>query len=377
MKTAIKFKPSKPSDFSKVLKSRVNQYFQDNKISPLANTEMHIKTFILLSFWGLTYYGIVFSGITYPNAYFLWMFMGFIIALVTTNIGHDVIHGAYTHNKTAKFWLEMTFNLNGASAYMWKAMHNIAHHTYTNIHGHDEDISPVPVLRLSPDADHKPIHRFQHIYAFFFYFLGTFTWVFIKDYVKFFQNSVGNYSGKKHPTKEYFFLFFYKFLYYTLFIVLPIYLTPQAWYYTFGGFVLMHLVSGFYLAIVFMLAHAVEQVHFPKPASTGVIENDWFIHQLATTANFATDSKLAAILTGGLNQQVEHHLFPGICSIHYQPLSKIVRQTAEEYHIPYYDNPSFLSALTSHVKFLRKIGNEVHYKHKPSFKPGMNLSVVK
>ncbi|MBX7241222.1 MAG: acyl-CoA desaturase [Bacteroidia bacterium] len=375
MKKTLRFKAKNSSQFSSVLKQRVAEYFKDKPSGTKANTQMHIKTAFLMLMWISNYLLIISGVVSYPFSFLVWAFMGVSIALVTTNIGHDAIHGAYTRNDTLKFILELTFNLNGASAYMWRAMHNTAHHTYTNIHGYDEDISPVPVLRLSPEAELKPIHRYQHIYAPIFYFIGTLSWVFIKDYVKFFKNEVGNINNVPHKPSEYVNLFLYKGLYYTLYIGLPLFLLPQPWYITMLGFLAMHMVSGFYLAIVFMLAHAVEDVHFPVPEATGVVENDWFIHQMYTTANFASDSRIASFLTGGLNQQVEHHLFSTTCSIHYRPLSKIVRQTAEEFGVPYYDAPTFWSALVSHFKFLKAMGREKDYSPKHQFTPGVVSAV--
>lgn len=127
----------------------------------------------------------------------------------------------------------------------------------------------------------------------------------------------------------------------------------------------MHVFAGFYLAIIFMLAHAIEDVHFPKPEPSGSLENDWFVHQMCTTANFCAGSRLAAFLSGGLNQQVEHHLFPNICSVHYPEMKKIVQETAEEFGIPYYNKPSFYSAIRSHVSFLKKMGRIKDYAPQP------------
>jgi linoleoyl-CoA desaturase len=219
----------------------------------------------------------------------------------------------------------------------------------------------VSAIRLSPSAELKPYHRYQHIYTFFLYSLATLSWLFSKDYVKFFENKVGNFSNRKHPKEEYFYLFFYKACCYTIFLVIPILVLDHPWYYTVAGFILCHLVAGFYLAIVFALAHEVEDVHFPLPQMNGTVENEWLMHQLYTTANFCTGSQVAAFLTGGLNQQVEHHLFPNICTIHYPALAKIVQETAREFNLPYYDKPSFLSALKSHYTFLKKMGREKDY----------------
>lgn len=358
MAVALKFKNTQNVEFSKVLRSRVRAYFTETNQSVYANGAMYVKTGILLTLWIGSLVLLLTNVLPLWAMYINWAFLGFTISMVCINIGHDAIHGAFSKHKWVNNLFSHTFNLNGASAYMWRNMHNVAHHTYTNVDGYDEDIAPVPIIRLSPGAELKPVHKYQHIYAFFFYTLATFSWVFMKDYKKFFENTVGNYNNRPHPKKEYFYLFFYKFLNYSIFIGLPFLLIEQPWYHILLGYLLMHAVSGLHLAIVFMLAHAVEQAEFPLPDSTGCLENDYFVHQLHTTANFSTGKFWAGVLSGGLNQQVEHHLFPHICTIHYPAIAKIVQETTKEYGVPYYDLPSFPAAVKSHVKFLKRLGVE-------------------
>jgi linoleoyl-CoA desaturase len=355
MKKSPKFATQHQKDFVLTLNQRVNQYFKENNLSKNANTAMILKSIFHLTLWIGSYALIVFGGFSVGINYMLWAVLGFAMAMVTVNIGHDAIHGAYSKNKWVNDILSHTFNFNGASAYMWKRMHNQAHHTYTNIDGHDEDIAPIPIMRISGEAPLWPIHRYQYIYSFFLYCLTTFSWVFIKDYKKFFANTVGNYSDKAHPRKEYFYLFFYKAINYTIFLILPLVLIQHSWASTFIGYLIMHAVGGFFLAVIFMLAHVVEEAHFFLPDEEDRMENSWAVHQLYTTVNFATLSPVAAFLTGGLNQQVEHHLFPNICSTHYPALSPIVAQTAKEFNHPYYSS-SFPSAMVSHVSFLKKLG---------------------
>ncbi|MFY0601010.1 MAG: acyl-CoA desaturase [Cyclobacteriaceae bacterium] len=369
-----KFKPTVKSEFSRILRERVNSYFKDGNISTHANGEMVVKSILLTISWFGVYYFLIFGNLPLAYTFPLWGLLGAIIALVCVNIGHDAIHGAYTKKKWLKNILCHTFNINGASAYMWKISHNHAHHTYTNVHGHDEDITPGDFFRISPETPLLKIHKYQHIYAFFSYTLATLSWVFAKDYVQFFQNKINNYDQNRHSVKEYFLLFFYKILNYSIYLVIPIMVMPFSWTNVVGGYLIMHAVSGFYLAIIFMLAHAVEEVHFPLPDEEGVIEDDWIIHQMHTTANFATRSWLAGFLTGGLNTQIEHHLFANICSIHYRPLSKIIKDTCEEYGMPYYDIPTFGAAIASHWRFLKKMGESKDYK--PTT-PKLNAQKVK
>ncbi len=343
-------------EFNKALKANVNRYFKDKGIAKSANGAMIFKTIFHITMWITSYVLVMFGNLPLVWQYVMFAVLGFFISQVTVNIGHDAIHGAYSKKKWVNDLLSHTFNFNGASAYMWKRMHNVAHHTYTNVDGYDGDIEPFPLIRISPFAPYFKVHRFQNKYAYFFYGLGTLSWVFAKDYVKFFQNEVGNYNGEDHPAKEYFFLFFYKLINYSLYIVVPFVFIEQPWYHILLGFLLMHWMSGFFLASIFMLAHALEEVTFDKPDDNGNLHSSFHTHQLSTTVNFATESKLAAFLTGGLNQQVEHHLFPNICSCHYPALAKVVRETAKEFDQPYQEM-SFAEALQSHNRFLKDMGD--------------------
>ena len=125
------------------------------------------------------------------------------------------------------------------------------------------------------------------------------------------------------------------------------------------AFVGIHLVLGFTLSIVFQLAHTVEGNTFPAPhKETGNIENEWAIHQVETTANFAPRNKLAAWYQGGLNFQIEHHLFSNICHIHYPAISKIVEETCHELGISYVSYPTVRSAISGHYRFLREMGKK-------------------
>lgn len=348
---------SSNKEFVTVLKERVELYFKLNKISKKANRLMIFKTVFHSSLWLGCYFSILFGN--YPNSinYILWAILGLSVALTAVNIGHDAIHGAYSKKKWINKLLSFSYDLNGASSYMWESMHNLAHHTYTNISGYDGDLDLLPIIRLSSKQKLRYINRYQYLYTFFFYCFATLFWVFTKDYIKFFKNEVGNYSNKKHKYSDVAKLFINKLMYYILFIVVPIIFVYQHDIITYlWSFLLMHFVAGLTLSLIFALAHLVEKTNFPEPTSTGTIQNSWVVHQLYTTANFASNSRLAGFITGGLNTQVEHHLFPHICSIHYRKIAPIVKETAREFNIPYLEYPTFFQALKSHIAFLRKMG---------------------
>jgi linoleoyl-CoA desaturase len=288
------------------------------------------------------------------------MLLGVFAAFMGFNICHDAIHGSFSSSSKVNKGLSYLFYLIGANPYLWNISHNIVHHTYTNIPGHDEDIEVAPgLIRLDESEKVNKIQRYQHLYAFWLYGLASLSWVLRKDYIKFFQKQIGQYA-LKHPRKEYFNLFFYKILHYFLFIGMPILVLNLTWWQAAIGFLAMHLAEGVVMGLVFQLAHVVEGTDFPVPNAQGNVEEAWAEHQMRTTANFAPKSALASFLLGGLNRQIEHHLFPKVCHIHYPSIAVIVRQTAAEFNLPYIESPTFLSAIVSHYRTLKKFGKEAY-----------------
>lgn len=358
MSAKVRFNNPQKADFYSTLRTRVDSYFSGKGISKGLNGFMTFKITFFLGVLVSSYLLLVFGHFSLPVSFLLWIILGLFCAFVGVNVCHDAIHGSLSENKMLNKSLGLVFNVLGANAYLWSIMHNNVHHTYTNIEGHDEDIKSVPVLRMSPHQKLMKVHRYQHWYAFMFYGLASISWVFIKDYVKFFKKNIGGYETKKHPPIEYFNLFFFKAVYYFLFLALPLMVMDFHWWIILGGFFVMHFFEGFALAIIFMLAHLVEEADFPLPAENGRIENNWAVHQMQTTANFATNSFLVSFFTGGLNFQVEHHLFPLICHVHYKEVSRIVEQTAKEFGVPYYSNPTFTGAIGSHIRLLKKLGRQ-------------------
>ncbi|MDX1407944.1 MAG: acyl-CoA desaturase, partial [Saprospiraceae bacterium] len=295
---------------------------------------MIVKAILIVIGWLGTYVLIISNLVSPWMMLVLAMCHGFFTAMIGVNVGHDAIHGAFTKSRWLNRRIGLFFNLVGANDYVWNISHNLVHHTYTNIPHHDEDIHQVPILRLEPTQQLWWIHRFQHIYAYFLYGLASLSWVFVKDYVKFFQRQLGAHYRETFPRKEIFRLFTYKALYYLVFLVIPLIVIHLPWYWIVVGFVASHLIEGYVLAIIFMLGHIIEGTSFPEPAKDGRLHLPWADLQLHTTANFATNSRLANWLCGGLNFQTEHHLFPSVCHVHYPNIASIVKTTACEHNLP-------------------------------------------
>lgn len=364
MKKKIKFTNVEQSTFYVTVRKRVDAYFTDNDISIHANPAMWFKTIFFMAGMLAIYLMILLGGFHAGINLVLCALLGMFGAFVGFNVCHDAIHKAYSSNARVNQVFSFVFNLIGASPYVWNICHNIVHHTYTNIAGHDEDIDVAPgLIRFSEAETVNKVQSYQHYYAFVLYSFAMLSWVFRKDYKKFFQKKIGEHVAN-HPKIEYFKLFFYKAIYYFLFIGLPLLVMDITWWQFLTGFLVMQFAQGLVLGLVFQLAHVVEGTSFPFPNEDGNIEEAWAVHQLQTTANFGVDCKVTSFLCGGLNRQVEHHLFPKICHIHYPAIGAIVKQTAADFNLEYIESSSFGTALVSHYKTLRRLGKET-YKDTP------------
>jgi len=358
MDQRITFNTKDRPEFVKELRSRVNNYFKETKKTKYANTSMVIKTIFMLSLYFVPYFLVIFN--ISSNSWIvlgLWILMGIGMAGIGFSIMHDANHGAYSKNQNVNKYLGYLINLIGGSAVNWKIQHNVLHHTYTNIHGYDEDLNADPLMRFSPEQKRRKAHRFQQFYAWFLYGLITISWSIKKDFIQLerYKNKdlikTQNISYKKAFLR----LVFAKLFYASYIVAIPMIFSSQAWWATLLFYVTMHFVCGVIISVTFQLAHIVSETKFPEPKKDGSMENNWAIHQLYTTANFAKTNLPLSWFVGGLNYQIEHHLFPNICHIHYRKISKIVKKTATEFELPYYHN-SLIGALVSHAKLLTKLG---------------------
>jgi linoleoyl-CoA desaturase len=351
-----KFQTIKES-FHVELKKRINQYFETTGSPLTGNKHLYTKAIVLLSSFVLLYVHLVFFTPSVFLAIAECMLMGVVAAAIGFNIMHDGAHGSFSKNKTINQLAAFSLNLLGGSSFMWNVKHNVIHHAYTNIDGVDDDIDIQPWMRMSTTQPKLAMHRYQHIYFWLLYSLLYVLWVFVMDYQKYFKKKIGPMPLKKMSTSDHLVFWGFKLLYLFLFVALPIYVTGfTAWV---VGFLVFAVVTGLVISIVFQLAHTVEHTHFPvADVETGKLEDEWAVHQLKTTANFATRNKFISWLTGGLNFQIEHHLFPKISHVHYPALCKIIRQACAEYGVPYIEYPKMRYAIASHVAFLRKMGRE-------------------
>jgi len=345
-------------EFATVLKARVNDYFKKNNLSKYGNNSMIYKSILMLSLFCIPFIFINSGIVSSPIALFaLYITSGFGMAGIGMGVMHDAIHGSYSKNQTVNKYMGYTMNLIGANASVWRVQHNVLHHNYTNIDEADDDLNAPFFLRFSPHAKRYWLHRFQHFYIWFFYGLSTISWITTKDFIRLnrYKNK-GFFNGKKEFRNELLKLIGWKLLYYSYALVLPLIMVPLAPWIIILAFVSMHFITGLCISIVFQTAHVMPSTDFPLPDEEGLIANNWTVHQLATTSNYSPGSRYFSWLIGGLNYQVEHHLLPNVCHVHYRKLSVIVAETAKEYGIPYHTKKTFIGAILDHTKMLKQLG---------------------
>ncbi len=338
------------------LRKRVQAYFDTKGIATTGSPKLFTKAlFFLLTFVGI-YIHVVFFTPPWYIALLDCFALGGFVAAIGFNVMHDGSHGSFSKNSNLNKLAGFSMNILGANNFMWHMKHVVIHHTFTNVDGIDDDIDAGILLRMAPTQKRYKMHKFQHIYFWFLYSLLYVFWVFFTDYKKYFSSKIGNVGIKKMTALQHVNFWFTKVFHAAVYIVVPI--LTVGWLSWLIGFLIMGMVAGFILSIVFQLAHTVDTAAFPQVdnAESNQLPEEFAIHQLKTTANFATKNKLISWLVGGLNFQIEHHLFPKISHIHYPAISKIVKATCKEYQLEYIEYPTMTKAIGAHVRFLKQMG---------------------
>ena len=342
--------------FYKTLKEKVDHYFESNDLNLTGNWKLYSKT-IILCVSAITIYGVImFFDLPVWVSLPMCALLGFNFASIGFNVMHDGGHGSYSEMKWLNKVMAYSLNAMGGNSYLWNVKHNLNHHSYTNIEGMDDDIDIRPWIRSNESQPRYWFHKYQHIYWVFFYSFTYLFWIFFADFKKYFSRKVSNMKFKEMNLRQHISFWVSKVLYIIMFLVLP--MLKFGFWETILGFVVLSAVCGLTLGVVFQIAHLVEDTEFPVACEkTNKIEQEWAIHQIETTANFATQSRVVSWFTGGLNFQVEHHLFPRISHVHYPAISKLVKETCDQFKIKYIEYPNMFSALASHVMHLKMVGS--------------------
>ena len=348
------------NQFFRTLNKRVNDYFKENNLKKTGNWKLHLKTIIMFTLLFAPFIAIFFIPVS------IWIYLlasvviGIGMAGVGMNVMHDGNHGSYS----TKNWLNKIMGgsiyILAGNVYNWQVQHNVLHHTYTNIPGHDEDLDAGRVIRFTKEAKWYSFHKFQHYYSIFLYGLLTINWCLTTDFKQMgaYLKRKLSYGNTPNPKTLWTGLVISKIVYFGFWIVLPLIFGTASWWVILLGFFIMHYTAGLILSVVFQLAHIIDDTINPLPNENGEMENTWAIHQLFTTVNFAPKNWIVNYYTGGLNHQIEHHIFPNISHIHYDKIAEIVKQTAAECNLPYHEFKTTRAAIASHFKHLRELGRK-------------------
>lgn len=348
---------STKNSFDKVVRQRVNDYFKEKGIKETGNMYLYCKgIFALLGI--ISMYSILILGNVnwYIGLFLTFMLVQFQI-LLAFNVMHDGGHNSFSTNKTLNNVASWGMDLLGSSSFLWKQKHNVLHHTYTNIHGKDDDIEVAGMLRLSPEQDYKSWHKYQAFYAPILYGFLSLYLLFYSDFQRFISGKIGENKIHNIKRKDVIFFLFLKAFYLIYTLVIPMFFYNPLIVFTY--FLFGHFIFGLTLSVVFQLAHTVNETNFPKPDENGNMQFSWMEHQLNTTCDFSPNNKFVTFYCGGLNYQIEHHMFHKISHIHYPQISKIIKETCKEYGMPYHVNNSFIKAIISHFKFLHKMSKPI------------------
>jgi linoleoyl-CoA desaturase len=343
------------SGFQTALRRKVDAYFQSTGKPRRDCWRMYLKTALILAWTASSYALLVFVASTWWLSLALALSLGLSLAAIGFNIQHDGGHGAYSKRPWLNKLMAYSLDLLGGSSYMWAFKHNIVHHTYPNITGYDDDINLGIFGRVSPHAKRFGFHRFQHLYLWLLYGFLPLKWHLYDDFHDVAVARIGGYTCSRPRGWDLAGFIGGKVVFFSLAIGLPIFFHP-VWL-VLLVYVGISFVQGIALSVVFQLPHCVEAAGFPMPhEETDRIENAWAAHQVETTVNYATNNRLLSWFVGGLNFQIEHHLFPHICHIHYAALAPLVADTCQEFGLQYNVNHTFRGALASHFRWLKQMG---------------------
>ena len=323
---------------------------------------MYVKTAILIAGFAGSYVLLVFAAQAWWQGLPLAILLGLSAAGIGFSVQHDGGHQAYSSRQWVNTLMAMTLELIGGSSYLWRWKHVVFHHTYVNITDHDTDIDLGVLARLTPHQKRLAFHRWQHLYLWPLYGLLAIKWQLLDDFRKLIRGRISNQPFPRPTGWDLALLAAGKGTFFTVAFGIPLLfhsIEAVAFYYVVAG-----LVTGIVLSVVFQVAHCVEEADFPLPrARTGRLDHAWAIHQAETTVDFARQSRVVTWLVGGLNFQIEHHLFPRISHVNYSAISTLVEETCRDFGIRYTEHRSFRAGMASHFRWLRRMGTRERTPH--------------
>jgi len=343
---------NRAENFYRDLKSDVFKYLADNNMRPKGSTKMYNKIMIIMLGW-LASYAFMLTMTSVAPGYIFFGLPGMVFFMLCMQLAvmHDGSHQTVSENKTLNTLAAWTLAVAGASPYTWYQLHCVAHHNNTNIFGMDMDTETSNIIRLHRGNKLFWYQKWQHIYAWPLYALHTARYLLLDDIVELATNRWK--LNRQQKIKTFWEILVIKTWHLSCYVLLPL---------LFGGslkyilmFWLIHwMTMSFFVTITFNLAHVTNVQNLPLHKSE--TSKDWAIHQLDTTADFAVANGFLSWVIGGLNFQVEHHIFPNVCHLHYPAIQKIVKRHCQEKGVTYHEYPTVKEAVWDHYRHLKRLG---------------------
>jgi linoleoyl-CoA desaturase len=242
----------------------------------------------------------------------------------------------------------------GISSYAWRVKHNVAHHTYTNVDGYDDDVTQTPFVRLVPSQTPRPWYRLQHLYVWPLYSFMVIRWQIGADITALIRGRIANSTLRMPRGWDLVGIVGGKALFLSWAVVAPLVVYP--WWVVAIGYVGFTMITSLVTATTFQLAHCVEEAEFTSAEQLAAEKKPWAVHEVETTVDFCPRNPVLTWVLGGLNYQIEHHLFPRVAHTHYPRIAEIVKRNAAKHGIRYTAQPSLVAALRSHQRHLRTLG---------------------
>jgi len=354
------------SQFYITLKKKIEDYFIERNISPKYAPEMLLRSVLLvIAFFFFHYLSL--TTTSFPVAIIFASIVGFVAALISFMPVHEGSHASTT--KSPLIWRLMGAVhdfVNGASFYNWCHQHFLGHHPFTNLTNEsksetdalDPDVvtNEPDVRRIKPYQKWHDHYRWQVIYAPMLYGLLGIKFR-ISDFIILFITKKNGYIRVNPMNSWHLTMFFVGKLFFLIYrFIVPAYYIGIIR--TLGLFVVSDLITSYTLAFVFQVNHVIPQAKWPQvDTKTNTVNMDWAEMQIVTTLDYAHGSWITTFLTGALNYQVIHHLFPYISQIHYPGIAPIVREHCKQHKIQFNYLPTFTQAFLAHIKHLSQMGH--------------------
>jgi linoleoyl-CoA desaturase len=340
-------------EFSRLLSLNSSSLLGDPATLRGAYWRIWLKAGIVMA-WAVGSYLVLLLAATTPlAAAAACLSLGLAAAGIGFCIMHDANHGAFSTNTMVNRVAAHSLDLLGGSSYVWRAKH-LAHHTYTNVAEHDPDVDALPFARFEPSQRRRPWHRYQHYYIWVLYAFVTLRWQIITDFTILARGRVGQSSFKRPRGWNLGGLVIGKAAFVTWAILIPLVLHRP--FPVFAALIVTSAVASLALTVTFQLSHCLEEattLAVPYPAARA----EWHVHQVEATVDFAQKNTLMRWYLGGLNHQIEHHLYPRLPHTLHHTLADIVRRTASDCDIAYHTHPTIRAALRSHTAWLKHMGS--------------------